>query len=138
MRDEPERDTVIPTRLPARFAASRKEAPAATADSSLREELESITHSYRRVREEHRRAGPEGHTRRHLEVRLKELAARFEHLLEDPALAETARHDWREYLYHGAPEPHEPRAPAATPGHSRRPRWPLRWRSQGRAPLWRR
>jgi hypothetical protein len=58
------------------------------------------------------------HTRRHLEVRLEELAARFERLLEDPALAETARRDWREHLYHGAPEPGEPRVPSAA-GHSR-------------------
>jgi hypothetical protein len=105
---------------------------------SLRGELESIAHAYRRAREEHRRAGPEGHTRRHLEVRLEELVARFEHLLKDSALDETARHDWREHLFHGSPEPDEPRVPAVEAGRSRRPRWAPRWRRQGRAPLWRR
>lgn len=116
----------------------RQSIDAAVVEASRREELRRIVVAYRHLREEHRRAGPEGHTRRRLETQLDAHTDRFERVLEDPAMDEAARRGWRDHLYRGAPEPGEGPVPAVPRVRPRRPRRPLRWRRQGRAPLWRR
>jgi hypothetical protein len=55
------------------------------------EQLEDVVARYRRVSEEHRRAGPESSRRRRLEHELQELTGRFEHLLAAPAAGGAGR-----------------------------------------------
>jgi hypothetical protein len=61
-------------------------------------ELDEVVAEYRRVREEHRRAQPRSRTRRHLEVRLRELRERFERLLAEAPVSDTERRHWRNRL----------------------------------------
>lgn len=109
-----------------------------TLATSRREELRRIVVAYRHLRGEHRRAGIEGHTRRRLELQLEGLVDRFERMLDDDALGEAARREWREHLYRGGPEPGEEPLPAAPAARTQRQRWRVRRRRHGRAPLWRR
>jgi hypothetical protein len=102
---------------------------------SVRERLLATAAGYRRAHEEHRRAGPEGRARRHLEARLEELTADFERLLAAAAIDDVTREHWRRHLYDGAPEP---ALPAAEPISAASPRRPQRGRGRGSAPLWQR
>jgi ribosome-associated translation inhibitor RaiA len=61
-------------------------------------ELEQVVQEYRRVHEEHRRAPARGRTRRHLEVRLQELRARFDRLLAEAPVSTADRRHWRNRL----------------------------------------
>ncbi len=76
-----------------------------------RDELEGLVAEYRRVQEEHRRTGTGSRVRRHLDVRLAELASRFERLLEEAVADRLEQEGWRAHLYQGAPEPAEPAVP---------------------------
>lgn len=102
---------------------------------SLRAQLVASAASYRHVHEEHRRARPGGHTRRHLDARLKELAADFERLLADAAVAGIVREQWRQHFYRSSAEPDLPTAEPASPPTAHRP---PRNRDRGTAPLWQR
>jgi hypothetical protein len=102
---------------------------------SLRDQLEETVASYRHVREEHRRARPDGRTHRQHESRLEELGAHFERLLAGAELQESVREQWRRHLYDGAAEPEAPAEEAAAP---EQPRRPPKERSRGSAPLWQR
>ena len=107
-----------------------------TADrGSLHSRLSATAADYRHIHEEHRRAGPEGHTRRQLDARLEELASQFERLLNEARLGEPDRERWRQHLYHGAPEPETPAREDASPPAARRP---PRNRGRGSAPFWQR
>jgi hypothetical protein len=75
-----------------------------------REELDSLTHYYHHLRNEHERADPESSTRRRLEDRLLEVRERFERLLEEWVPDPELREAWREYLRNRRPEPSEPPA----------------------------
>ena len=61
-------------------------------------ELEQVTHEYRRVHEEHRRAQPRGRVRRHLDVQQQQLRQRFERLLAEAPVSEAERRRWRNQL----------------------------------------
>jgi hypothetical protein len=102
---------------------------------SVREGLLATAVAYRRVHEEHRRAGPEGRARRHLEARLEELTAEFEHLLAAAAIDAVGRERWRRHLYDGAAEPALPAAEPVPAASRHRPR---QGRGRGSAPLWQR
>ncbi len=65
-------------------------------------ELQHVVREYRRLHEAHRRASPDGKTRRGLEIRLEQLRVRFERLLEEAAVSETERRRWRDELQHAA------------------------------------
>jgi hypothetical protein len=107
-----------------------------TAESqSLRDQLVATVAGYRHAHEEHRRARRGGHTRRHLDARLEELAADFERLLGDAELDDVVREQWRRHLYRGTAEPDLPAAEPASPPSTRRP---PRNKSRGSAPLWQR
>jgi hypothetical protein len=107
-----------------------------TAESqSLRGRLVATVADYRHAHEEHRRAGPGGAARRHLETRLEGLATDFERLLAAATLDELVREQWRRHLYHGGAEPELPAAEPASPAGPRRP---PRGRGRGSAPLWQR
>ena len=71
-------------------------------------ELEAIVERYHHLREEHRRAGPGGSVRRHLQRRLTGLEDEFERLLAEWVPGEIGREAWRLHLHHGAPAPAEP------------------------------
>jgi hypothetical protein len=72
------------------------------------DELEQVTHEYRRLHEEHRRAKPRSRTRRHLDVRLLQLRRRFERLLAEAPLGEGDRRRWRSRLREEAAAPSAP------------------------------
>lgn len=74
-----------------------------------RDELEAIVRRVRHLREEHRRAHPEGGHRRKLQHSLLEAERDFERLLEEWVTDESARAGWRAHLYGDGPEPAEPR-----------------------------
>ena len=76
-----------------------------------RDELEGLVAEYRRVREEHRRTETGSRVRRHLDVRLAEIAERFERLLEEAVRDGPEQERWRAHLYAGTPEPAEPTVP---------------------------
>lgn len=76
-----------------------------------RDELEGLVAEYRRAREEHRRTETGSRVRRHADVRLAEIASRFERLLEEAVMDGAEQERWRAHLYQGAPEPAEPTAP---------------------------
>lgn len=82
------------------------------ASAVTREELEELVRSYRHLRDEHRRARAEGHTRRRLEQELERVHERFEHLLA-AVPDDKCKRAWREHLHHDAQEPAEPRAVSA-------------------------
>jgi hypothetical protein len=113
----------------------RREAVRVTPAGSLHRRLAAVVASYRHLHEEHRRAGPGGHTRRHLEAQLEELSANFVRLLDDAALDDALREQWRRHLYHGTAEPDLPAAESASPPSVHRP---PRNRSRGSAPFWQR
>jgi hypothetical protein len=76
----------------------------------IREELDALARNYHHLREEHRRARPEGSTRRRLEDRLLDVRERFERILEEWVPDEALREEWRRYLDHEQPEPSGPPA----------------------------
>ena len=78
-----------------------------------REELEALVRNYHHVESERERAHPEGSVRQHLEQRLHEQGARFEHVLAACVSDERGRRAWRAYLHHRGAEPSGP--PAADP-----------------------
>lgn len=102
---------------------------------SVRDRLVATVAGYRRAHEEHRRAGPEGRARRHLESRLEELALDFERLLATAAIDDVSREHWRRHLYDGAAEP---ALPAAEPVPAASRHRPQRGRVRGSGPLWQR
>jgi hypothetical protein len=63
-----------------------------------RGELEQVVQEYRHVHEEHRRGRPRGRTRRHLEVRLRQLRERFDRLLAEAPVSAADRRYWRNRL----------------------------------------
>jgi hypothetical protein len=76
----------------------------------IREELDTLAHNFRHLREEHRRARPESSTRRRLEDRMLDVRERFERILDEWVPDERVRAEWRRYLDDGQPEPSGPAA----------------------------
>ena len=85
--------------------------PVETSTATVRDVLRATARAYNHVLEEHRRAGAESASRRHLRQELDELETRFERLLGRWVPAETVRTSWRGHLHAGAPPPPEPVAP---------------------------
>jgi hypothetical protein len=79
----------------------------------LREELEALSHAYRRLHNEIEGTRPRSSVRRKLEDRLVEVGERFERLLDEWVDDDQLRERWREHLHARAPEPDGPngRAP---------------------------
>lgn len=67
--------------------------------------LRTIVQEYRHVQGEHERQGGGSSLRRKREADLKDLEAQFENLLTRWFSDEALRHEWREHLFRGGPEP---------------------------------
>jgi len=75
-----------------------------------REELEALVKHYHHLESEHQRAHPHGSARHHLELRMREIRARFEHVLVEYVPDERLQRAWREFLDHRGSEPSGPPA----------------------------
>lgn len=76
----------------------------------LREELESLVHTYNHLRNENKRAAPESSVRRHIEGRMLAVRERFERLLSEWVSDEELQHTWQAHLENRGPAPAEPTA----------------------------
>jgi hypothetical protein len=75
-----------------------------------REELEALVRHYHRLEGEHERSRAGGSVRRHLEPRLNDARARFEHRLVEYVPDASTRRAWRAFLHHHGGEPAGPAA----------------------------
>ncbi len=69
------------------------------------EQLHQIAAQFRHLRNEHKREGEHGRTRRDIGARLAEFENRFQTLLEHWVSDEAAREAWHEHFYRGGAEP---------------------------------
>lgn len=74
----------------------------------IRDELDELARRYHHLQNEHKRARPEGGTRRRLEEQLLEAREKFDRVLRDWVNDEDLRREWVEYLHHDRPEPSGP------------------------------
>jgi hypothetical protein len=82
----------------------------ATVPASQRTLLVQIAHTFRHVREEHRRMHAGGRGRRRDQLRLDELERRFERIVGEWIDDEALRERWRLFLHSGGEAPTEPAA----------------------------
>ena len=69
--------------------------------------LGNLGREYRRIREIHRQGGEKAKNRRRFERQIEKVGERFESLLHRWVVDTQTREAWREFLYHGGPEPIE-------------------------------
>jgi len=74
----------------------------------LREELESLVHSYYHLRNEHKQAAPESSMRRGIEDRMHAVRERFERVLSEWVPEEELQEAWRAHIENRGPAPAEP------------------------------
>jgi hypothetical protein len=74
----------------------------------LREELESLVHTYHHLHNEHKQAAPESSRRRRTEERMLEARERFERVLSEWVPDEELQEAWRAHLENRGAAPAEP------------------------------
>ena len=73
-----------------------------------REELEALARHYHHLQNEHKRAAPQGGTRRRIEDRLLQVRRRFDQVLYEWVPEEDFRRVWLDHLHYRAPKPPGP------------------------------
>lgn len=74
----------------------------------VREELESLAHTYHHLHNEHKQAAPESSTRRRIEERMLDVREHFERVLSEWVSDEELQKAWDSHLENRGPAPTEP------------------------------